>query len=194
MPDEGPIGGQGSAHATALDRGRPHIWSYGLPFWIDAALPWDGASASAFRRLMVAQDTGSAILARPGPISSSAPAMRRAPGPAASATRRAYRAVAPRREVDPGGGTDGRLAPHRGRHRDLAQGGADRRAAAGAAVPAAGAARAAGLPAQPSPEPSRRATAPSYTPPMSVPRAPPAGGLRAPLQEESGGRARRHRR
>jgi membrane-bound lytic murein transglycosylase A len=59
----GPIGGQGCAltplRSIAVDRG---IWSYGLPFWIDAKIPWRGADASPFARLMIAQDTGSAIL------------------------------------------------------------------------------------------------------------------------------------
>ncbi len=59
----GPIGGQGIAltplRSIAVDRG---LWSYGLPFWIDADLPWRSAGAEPFRRLMVAQDTGSAVL------------------------------------------------------------------------------------------------------------------------------------
>ncbi len=62
-PDEGPIGGAGVPltpfRSIAVDR---TIWPYGLPFWIDADLPWEGAAVSPFRRLMVAQDTGSAIL------------------------------------------------------------------------------------------------------------------------------------
>jgi membrane-bound lytic murein transglycosylase A len=45
--------------SIAVDR---EIWSYGLPFWIDAKIPWRGADASPFARLMIAQDTGSAIL------------------------------------------------------------------------------------------------------------------------------------
>ncbi len=60
---EGPIGGQGlpleALRSIAVDR---TIWPYGLPFWIEADLPWRSATPSAFRRLMVAQDTGSAIL------------------------------------------------------------------------------------------------------------------------------------
>ena len=62
-PTEGPIGGAGVPltlfRSIAVDR---TIWPYGLPFWIDADLPWRSAEPSAFRRLMVAQDTGSAIL------------------------------------------------------------------------------------------------------------------------------------
>lgn len=59
----GPIGGQGLSlfplRSIAIDR---RIWSYGLPFWIAADLPWQSAFVSPFRRLMVAQDTGSAII------------------------------------------------------------------------------------------------------------------------------------
>jgi membrane-bound lytic murein transglycosylase A len=61
-PARGPIGGQGisltALRSIAVDRA---IWTYGLPFWIAADLPWRGSSASPFRRLMIAQDTGSAI-------------------------------------------------------------------------------------------------------------------------------------
>ena len=45
--------------SIAVDRG---LWPYGLPFWLDAALPWRGAEAQPFQRLMIAQDTGSAIV------------------------------------------------------------------------------------------------------------------------------------
>lgn len=59
----GPIGGQGAPltpfRSIAVDRS---IWSYGLPFWIDAKIPWQGEAETAFRRLMIAQDTGSAII------------------------------------------------------------------------------------------------------------------------------------
>ena len=61
--DEGPIGGQGlplsRLRSIAVDRS---LWSYGLPFWIEADLPWRDAGVEPFRRLMLAQDTGSAIL------------------------------------------------------------------------------------------------------------------------------------
>jgi membrane-bound lytic murein transglycosylase A len=61
-PACGPIGGQGisltALRSIAVDRA---IWSYGLPFWIAADLPWRGSPPSPFRRLMIAQDTGSAI-------------------------------------------------------------------------------------------------------------------------------------
>jgi membrane-bound lytic murein transglycosylase A len=58
----GPIGGQGigltALRSIAIDRA---IWTYGLPFWIAADLPWRSSAPSPFRRLMIAQDTGSAI-------------------------------------------------------------------------------------------------------------------------------------
>ncbi len=62
-PTLGPIGGAGIAltplRSIAVDRA---LWSYGLPFWIDAALPWESDALSPFRRLMIAHDTGSAIV------------------------------------------------------------------------------------------------------------------------------------
>ena len=62
-PEDGPTGGANIAlsplRSIAVDRA---IWPYGLPFWIDAELPWRADAPSPFRRLMIAQDTGSAIL------------------------------------------------------------------------------------------------------------------------------------
>jgi membrane-bound lytic murein transglycosylase A len=59
----GPIGGQGAPltpfRSIAVDRS---IWCYGLPFWITARIPWQDAAETEFRRLMIAQDTGSAII------------------------------------------------------------------------------------------------------------------------------------
>lgn len=63
----GPIGGAGvpltPMRSIAVDRS---IWPYGLPFWIDAEIPWRerklNKSVPLFQRLMVAQDTGSAIV------------------------------------------------------------------------------------------------------------------------------------
>ena len=56
---DGPLGAQNvpiePGRSIAVDRG---IWSYGLPFWLDGRFP-DG---DPIRRLVVAQDTGSAIL------------------------------------------------------------------------------------------------------------------------------------
>ncbi len=45
--------------SIAVDR---TLWSYGLPFWIEAELPWKDGAPTPFRRLMIAQDTGSAIV------------------------------------------------------------------------------------------------------------------------------------
>jgi membrane-bound lytic murein transglycosylase A len=62
-PRLGPVAGAGVAltplRSLAVDR---TIWAYGLPFWIDAELPWADETPRAFRRLMIAQDTGSAIV------------------------------------------------------------------------------------------------------------------------------------
>lgn len=62
-PADGPTGGAGVAltalRSIAIDRG---VWAYGTPFWLDADLPWRSGTPSAFRRLTIAQDTGSAIL------------------------------------------------------------------------------------------------------------------------------------
>lgn len=59
----GPIGGAGLSlvplRSIAIDR---TLWSYGLPFWITADLPWHSRKATPFRRLMIASDTGSAIV------------------------------------------------------------------------------------------------------------------------------------
>jgi membrane-bound lytic murein transglycosylase A len=62
-PSEGPIGGQGIGltplRSIAIDRS---IYSYGVPFFITAELPWQGPNKTPFGRLVIAQDTGSAIL------------------------------------------------------------------------------------------------------------------------------------
>ncbi len=62
-PNDGPIGGAGiplsPLRSIAVDR---TVWPYGLPFFIEATLPWRSARPEPFRRLMIAQDTGSAIL------------------------------------------------------------------------------------------------------------------------------------
>ncbi|HEY5204908.1 MAG TPA: MltA domain-containing protein [Roseiarcus sp.] len=59
----GPIAGAGVSltplRSIAVDR---TVWTYGLPFWIDADLPWVDDTPRPFRRLMTAQDTGSAIV------------------------------------------------------------------------------------------------------------------------------------
>jgi membrane-bound lytic murein transglycosylase A len=62
-PADGPIGGAGVSltpfRSIAVDRG---FWSYGLPFWLNVVLPWEGDTPTPLKRLMIAQDTGSAIL------------------------------------------------------------------------------------------------------------------------------------
>lgn len=59
----GPIGGAGLSLAPlrslAVDRG---VHPYGAPVWIDAGIPWRSGAPTPFRRLMIAQDTGSAII------------------------------------------------------------------------------------------------------------------------------------
>jgi membrane-bound lytic murein transglycosylase A len=61
----GPIGGAGRPltplRSLAVDR---TLWSYGLPFYPVAELPWRGEAPSRFARLMIAEDTGSAIVGR----------------------------------------------------------------------------------------------------------------------------------
>jgi membrane-bound lytic murein transglycosylase A len=62
-PADGPTGGSGVAltplRSIAVDRG---VWAYGTPFWLDANLSWRAPDSHPFRRLTIAQDTGSAIL------------------------------------------------------------------------------------------------------------------------------------
>ena len=60
---QGPIGGAGvpltPLRSVAVDRS---LWPYGLPVFVDAVLPGADGGLSAFQRLMIGQDTGSAIL------------------------------------------------------------------------------------------------------------------------------------
>ncbi len=62
-PELGPMGAQSvnldALRSIAVDKS---LYSYGLPMWLDTTLPLnDDGATEAFRRLMVAQDTGSAI-------------------------------------------------------------------------------------------------------------------------------------
>ena len=62
--DAEPIGAQGVSltrdRSIAVDRS---LHTYGTPFWIEAELPLNGESGlTPFRRLMLAQDTGGAIV------------------------------------------------------------------------------------------------------------------------------------
>lgn len=58
----GPLGAQGVGltplRSLAVDRA---FHAYGTPVWITAELPGEDGAPTAFRRLMIAQDTGSAI-------------------------------------------------------------------------------------------------------------------------------------
>lgn len=60
---DGPIGGAGlpliPGRSLAVDR---NLWSYGLPFWLEGEIPSAAGPPEALHRLMIAQDTGSAIL------------------------------------------------------------------------------------------------------------------------------------
>jgi membrane-bound lytic murein transglycosylase A len=62
-PLRGPIGGAGvplqAGRSLAVDR---MIWSYGLPFFLDIPIPVAPGKTEPMHRLLIAQDTGSAIL------------------------------------------------------------------------------------------------------------------------------------
>jgi membrane-bound lytic murein transglycosylase A len=62
-PEDGPIGGAGTplvqGRSLAVDRS---LWAYGLPVWLDGQLPVTLDRTEPLRRLMIAQDTGSAIV------------------------------------------------------------------------------------------------------------------------------------
>ncbi|MBV9138464.1 MAG: MltA domain-containing protein [Hyphomicrobiales bacterium] len=62
-PEDGPIGGAGipltAGRSLAIDR---DVWSYGLPFWVDVARAASDGGRDRWERLMVAQDTGTAIV------------------------------------------------------------------------------------------------------------------------------------
>ncbi len=62
-PTAGPIGGEGVSltklRSLAIDRA---IWAYGLPFWMSGDLPIENGATEKVQRLMIAQDTGSAIV------------------------------------------------------------------------------------------------------------------------------------
>jgi membrane-bound lytic murein transglycosylase A len=62
-PADGPIGGAGvpltPGRSLAVDR---TLWSYGLPVWLSGELPRLDGTPEPLARLMIAQDTGSAIV------------------------------------------------------------------------------------------------------------------------------------
>jgi membrane-bound lytic murein transglycosylase A len=61
--EDGPIGGAGHPlvprRSLAVDS---RLWTYGLPFWLEGELPVTIDRAEPLARLMIAQDTGSAIV------------------------------------------------------------------------------------------------------------------------------------
>lgn len=64
LPDgAGPRGGAGvpltAGRSLAVDA---TLWRYGVPFWLDGSLPDPQGGTTPLRRLVIAQDTGSAIL------------------------------------------------------------------------------------------------------------------------------------
>jgi membrane-bound lytic murein transglycosylase A len=62
-PQAHPRGGGGSPltplRSIAVDK---RVWPYGLPFFIDSTMPWRNADPEPLRRVVVAQDTGAAIV------------------------------------------------------------------------------------------------------------------------------------
>jgi membrane-bound lytic murein transglycosylase A len=61
--DGEPVGAQGVPLTPGRSIAVDKLHEYGTPFFIEAALPIESAKpSSAFRRLMIAQDTGSAIV------------------------------------------------------------------------------------------------------------------------------------
>lgn len=62
-PSAGPIGGAGislsALRSLAIDRS---VWPYGLPFFLDVTLPWRSVALEPFQRVMIGQDTGTAIV------------------------------------------------------------------------------------------------------------------------------------
>src|SRR5207245_11589118 len=64
LSNEGePVGAQGVPLAPGRSIAVDKIHVYGTPFFIEASLPIESAKPTTpFRRLMIAQDTGSAIV------------------------------------------------------------------------------------------------------------------------------------
>lgn len=62
-PATGPTGGSGAAltagRSLAVDAG---LWPYGMPVWLEGALPRPEGGTEPLARLTIAQDTGSAIV------------------------------------------------------------------------------------------------------------------------------------
>lgn len=62
-PNDGPVGAAGvpltAGRSLAVDR---TAWPYGTPIWLDGELPQPDGSSETLQRLVVAQDTGAAIV------------------------------------------------------------------------------------------------------------------------------------
>ena len=62
-PESGPIGGAGlpltPLRSVAVDRS---LWPYGMPAWIETEIPDGKGGSEKLARLMLAQDTGTAIV------------------------------------------------------------------------------------------------------------------------------------
>ena len=62
-PEDGPVGGSGipltPGRSLAVDR---TAWRYGLPVWLEGELPRPDGGPEPLHRLVVAQDTGTAIV------------------------------------------------------------------------------------------------------------------------------------
>lgn len=63
LPESGPIGGAGlpltPLRSIAVDRS---LWPYGMPAWIETEIPDGKGGSEKLSRLMLAQDTGTAIV------------------------------------------------------------------------------------------------------------------------------------
>ena len=63
--EDGPTGGAGvpltAGRSLAVDRAA---WRYGTPVWLEGEIPAPSGGTVALRRLLIAQDTGSAIVGR----------------------------------------------------------------------------------------------------------------------------------
>lgn len=102
----GPVGAAGVSltplRSLAVDHTR---WSYGLPIYVDAVLPWRGETAEPFQRLLVAQDTGAAIVggARGDLFFGTGPEAARLAGPLRHEGR--FYVLWPRADIGPDGTT-----------------------------------------------------------------------------------------
>lgn len=62
-PADGPVGGAGHPLTPGRSLAVDHtLWDYGLPVWLEGRLPLRDGGSEPLNRLMIAQDTGSAIV------------------------------------------------------------------------------------------------------------------------------------